>query len=404
MATTADAVVVGGGVVGCSIAFHLARLGQHNVLLLEKSTLGAGASDRSGALVRTHYSNEPEARVALAGLRWFEGWDDLVGGRCGFHRTGFIQMVLPGDRDRLRDNTAMLQRAGVETTLIDAAAIRELQPGIAVSEDEIAAYEPRSGYADPVSTTRTLAEAAQRLGATIRTGATVTAVHTERGRVAGVATNRGAVQAPIVVLANGHWATQLTQPLDIDLPIEPVLVQVAFLRRPSRLRRGPAGHLTVIDRANSFYLRPEGVDGTLAGLSPYRRTLEDPDGYHGDVDAEFVPRLTRQVSQRLPDFAGAGLLRAHCGPLDVTPDHCAVLGAAGPDGLYLAVGMSGGGFKKAPAIGACLAELIVEGRTGTAPIEAFRLSRFKERDLIEGRPYTVPEEFARRWGRLGLLH
>jgi sarcosine oxidase, subunit beta len=131
---TAEVIVVGGGVIGCSIAFHLTRLGVKDVLVLEKGTVAGQASGRSGALVRMHYSNEPEARLALAALPWFERWNELVGGDCGFVPTGFLQLVHPADNDTLRQNTAMLQRIGVETWLVAAEEIAELPPGFEVGK------------------------------------------------------------------------------------------------------------------------------------------------------------------------------------------------------------------------------------------------------------------------------
>ena len=159
---TAEVIVVGGGVIGCSIAFHLTRLGVKDVLVLEKGTVAGQASGRSGALVRMHYANEPEATLALAALPWFERWNELVGGDCGFVPTGFLQLVHPSDNDKLRQNTAMLQRIGVETRLVAAEEIAELQPGLEIGDDEMGAFEPRSGYADPVRTTCGFAAAAPR--------------------------------------------------------------------------------------------------------------------------------------------------------------------------------------------------------------------------------------------------
>lgn len=403
MHRSVEAVVVGAGVIGASIAFHLTRRGVRGVLLLDKGTLAGQASGRSGALVRTHYPNAPEARLALASLPWFQRWDERVGGDCGFTRTGFLQLVAPADLPGLRRNVGMLRALGIDTTLVGRREIAELLPQLRLHEDEHGAYEPQSGYADPVATTRALAAAAKRDGATLLEGVEVTALLTSRARAIGVQTTGGPVHAGVVVLACGAWSGRLTRPLGLELPIHARRTQLAIFSRPAGLPRGRAGHPVLIDRANGFYARPCGEDEALVGLSGFHEPIADPDAYAAENDPDF-PALARQlVSRRLPAMADGRYVRGHAGPLDVTPDGCAILGRApGIDGLYLAVGMSGTGFKKAPAVGACVAELITAGAATTAPIEPFRPTRFEEGDPIRHDSYALPAEALR--GGAGLVH
>lgn len=392
MKRTAEALVVGAGVIGASIAFHLTRLGLRDVVVLERGSIAGAASGRSGALVRAHYTNAPEARLALAAQRWFHHWDELVGGDCGFTKTGFLQLVRPTDNDKLRANVAMLQGIGVETRLLEAGEVAALQPGIAMHDGELAAYEPHSGYADPVATTRAFVAAAERGGATVSEGITVTALRSAGGRIVGVETSAGPLDAPVVILANGAWSVALLRSLGIALPIQPTRAQVAFFARPPSLPRGRTGHLTLIDRANGFYARPQGDDLTLVGLSAFHHTIDSPDSWPEELDPDFPSLAGAQIAHRLPAFADAVYIRGHAGPLDVTTDGKAILDRApGTDGLYLAVGMSGTGFKKSPAIGACLAELIVAGTASTAPLTPFRLARFVDGDPIVGNDYALPE-------------
>lgn len=390
MGSGTDVVVVGGGVVGTSIAFQLARRRAGSVTLLERADrLASGATGSSGALVRTHYTNEPEAAMAWAALPWFEQWADRVGGDCGFVCTGFLQLVLPEDRDLLRDNVAMLRRTGIDTRLVDVDELRELEPGLAVADDEIAAYEPRSGYADPVATTEAFAAAARRHDADVRTGVAVTAIRTSNSRVLGVETTAGHIAADVVVLANGYWCVPLLAGIGVELPVEAYRAQRIVVRRPEPMR-GRRGHLTVIDRRNGIYTRPDGADGTLAGLSrpAPRARLASPD--HVEVERGFPERARERLARAFPAFAGAPVVDAKAGPLDVTPDHCCVLGPVdGVEGLVLATGMSGGGFKKAPAIGSCVAELIVDGRAVTAPVQPFSPDRFAKQVPIASAPYRV---------------
>lgn len=390
MASVTDVVVVGGGVVGASIAFQLAHRRVGKVTLLERAQhLAPGATGVSGALVRTHYTNEPEAAMAWAALPWFEEWQERVGGDCGFVRTGFLQLVLREDADMLRDNVTMLRRVGIETRLVDAAELHELEPGLAVAEGEIAAYEPRSGYADPVATTEAFAAAARRHGADVRTGERVTALRTVGSRVVGVETVTGTVDAGVVVVANGYWAVPLLAGIGVDLPVEPYRAQRIVVGRPDAMH-GVPGHRTVIDRRHGIYTRPVGAEGTLVGLSRVTPTARLTSADDVTVEPGFAARAQERLARAFPAFAEAPVVDAKAGPLDVTPDHCCLLGPVdGVEGLMLAAGMSGGGFKKAPAIGACVAELIVDGRAVTAPVEPFSPDRFVRRRPIVSAAYRV---------------
>ena len=406
MSETAEAVVVGAGIVGSSAAFNLARLGVSKVVVLDRDGVAAHASRLSAGLVRTHYSNAPEARLALAGLRWFEEWAELVGGDPGFLRTGLVNLVAREDHDKLRRNVAVLQQVGVETELVGPEELVELEPDMRVAEDELAAYEPRSGYANPGATTRAMADAARRLGADVREGVTVTAIRVEGDRVVGVDTSHGFVGAPVVVLANGAWSVPLAAAVGVEVPIEAVAVRLAFVKRPDAMRRGWGRHLVVLDRAHGSYARPEGEDLSLVGLAGSRVPLSTPDAYEAEAPGspEFEELARAQVARRFPSFQGAPVLRRQSGPIDLTPDLCAIIDRVEPTGLYLAVGMSGSGFKKGLAIGQCLAELVVHGRSLTAPIHEFRLSRFAEQDPITGDGYVISPESVDVLGPANFVH
>lgn len=404
MNQSAEVVVVGAGIVGSSIAFNLAQLGVRNVVLLDRDGVAAHASRLSAGLVRTHYSNAPEARLALAGSKWFENWSEIVGGDPGFLRTGMINLVAREDHDKLRHNVRVLQDVGVETYLVGPEELVELEPDIRVAEDELAAYEPRSGYANPGATTHAMTAAARRLGVDVREGTAVTAIRAVGGHVGGVDTSAGPIDAPHVVLANGAWSVALAQTVGVDIPIEPVAVRLAFVERPAGMRSGWGGHAVVLDRAHGAYARPEGVDLSMVGLAGLRVPMREPDAYDVGRDDGFERLARRQVAVRFPSFANAPFVRAHSGPIDVTPDVCAIIDRIDPEGLYLAVGMSGSGFKKGPAIGACVAELIVHGEARTAPIHPFRLSRFREGDPIASNSYVIAPESVEVLGPDNLVH
>lgn len=406
MTRGAQAVVVGGGIIGTSTAYNLARLGVQDIVVLDRTGIAAQASRLSAGLVRTHYSNAPEARLALRGLQWFENWSDLVGGDPGFHRTGLANPVAREDHDKLRRNVAMLQAVGVDTQLVGPEELVELEPDMRVDEDQLAAYEPRSGYADPARTTRAMADAARRLGVEIREGVGVTGVTSDGGRVTGVETSEGRIDSPVVVLANGAWSVPLAAALGVELPIEAVAIRLAFVKRPSALRPGWGGHLVVLDRAHGAYARPDGPDLSMVGLSGARLPIPSADDYEraAPPSQEFEDLATAQVARRFPSFAGARVVRRHSGPIDATPDLCAIIDRVEPDGLYLAVGMSGSGFKKGPAIGEAVAEMVVHGASRTTPISEFRLGRFAENQPIVGDGYVIAPESAAVLGPANIVH
>jgi sarcosine oxidase subunit beta len=396
MPETADAIIIGAGVMGASLAFHLTRAGMRRVAVLDKKGLCGGMTAKSGALVRMHYTNEPEARMAFAGLRYFQHWQEMVGGECGFTRTGFIVTVTPDNAERLRKNVEMLQRIGVKTSVITAQELRELQPFARVDDLTVAAYEPESGYADPRATTTAFMQQAQRRGATLREGVRVIAIRTAGGRVIGVATSEGPIDAPIVVVMAGPWSDQLLNTVGIDFPLTPQRAQIAFYQRPVELA---TGHMVFIDGALGTYFRPHGTELTLIGVGHWKpEPPPDPDAYNEANDPDFIPAAKLKVARRIPAMQGAEYTRGHAGIYDVSPDTRAVLDRApSVDGLYMAAGFSGTGFKISPAVGACMAELITQGRAMLVDITPFRFSRFEENQPIHGpHEYMLPADFGHR--------
>jgi sarcosine oxidase subunit beta len=251
-----------------------------------------------------------------------------------------------------------------------------------------------------------MADAGRRLGVEIREGVTVTAVRSEGDRVRGVETSAGFIAAPIVVLANGAWAVPLAAALGVELPIETVAVRLAFVSRPPAMRQGWGRHLVVLDRAHGAYTRPDAEDLSMIGLAAGRVPIRTADDYEtaAPPSVEFEELARAQVARRFPSFADAPLVRRHSGPIDITPDLCAIIDSVGPDGLHLAVGMSGSGFKKGPAIGEAVAEMIVQGEARTVAIREFRLSRFAENDPILSDGYQIGPESAAVLGSSTMVH
>jgi sarcosine oxidase, subunit beta len=396
MPGTAEAIIIGAGVMGASLAFHLTRAGMKSVTVLDKTGLCGGMTAKSGALVRMHYTNEPEARMAFAALRYFQHWQDMVGGACGFTQTGFIMTVTPDNADRLRQNVQMLQRVGIKTSVLTAQELHELQPFTQVDDLTVAAYEPESGYADPRATATAFMQQAQRQGAILREGVAVTAIRTRGGRVVGVDTTDGPFEAPILVVMAGPWSDRLLRTVDINFPLTPQRAQIAFYHRPPPLAQG---HMVFIDGAVGTYFRPHGEGLTLIGAGHWQpEPPPDPDHYNEANDPDFIPGAKAKAARRIPALQQAEYARGHAGIYDVSPDSRAILDRApGIEGLYVAAGFSGTGFKISPAVGACMAELITQGQATFVDISPFRFSRFQENQPICGPyEYVLPEDFGHR--------
>jgi len=382
-------VVVGAGVVGCSLAMHLARAGA-SVDILDKGDVCAGMSARSGALVRMHYTFAPEAALALASLRYFRNWRDIVGGECGFVETGFATIVDEQNVEALRANVAMLRRLDVDTDIITPEELRRLDAHLNLHNVAMAAYEPHSGYADPIATTHAFADAARRAGARFHLGTPVASIRTRAARAIGAMDAAGRFhEADALCLVTGPWTAPLLAPLGAQVPITPERAQIAFFRRDPRIR-----HLIYIDTISGSYFRPHAANLTLAGLGGAKLDGADPDRFREANDPEFIEEVRRRLGARIPALAEAPYVRGHAGIYDVTPDQRPILDEVpGIDGLYVAAGFSGTGFKTSPAVGAAMAELILNGTTPDA-IAPFSFTRFIEGKLIAGaHEYVMGSDF-----------
>ncbi len=382
MVETAEVVVIGGGVNGTSIAYALASRGV-KVLLVEKGALASGASGRSSALVRMHYTNEWDARLAWASFPVFEHWGELMGGPPVFTRTGFVNVVAPPYAENLRRNVEMLRSIGVNTTALTAAELKALQPCANVEDIGGAAYEPDSGYADPAATVEGFRRRAEELGARIMPWTAVTKIDRRESRVRGVETSAGRVEAEAVVLAAGAWSGRLGRDIGLDLRMRPKAIDTVAVTRPAELREP---HMIFIDNVLGNYFRPEAGGLTLVGV-PCQEWEIDPDTLGTGLPPQAASRGAELLTHRIPAMERATLARGYRAFDGYSHDRHAILGRVdGIDGLYVATAFSGSGFKIAPAVGLCMAELITEGRAKTVDIEPFSLRRFALGKSVEG-PY-----------------
>ena len=384
MSNTADIIIIGAGIHGASLAFHLAERGVKS-LVLEKKFIAAGATGRSSGLVRMHYDVRQDSELAWVSFQYFRDWDNRVGGDCGFTRTGFLQLVAPADTETLKANVAMHQQIGIPVLLIGRDDVQRLAPSFSTDDVQLAAYEPESGYAMPSDTASAFMSAARSKGARLMQECMMTGVTLAGGTGTGVHTSQGDFSAPIVVNAAGAWAGAVNQMVGLDVPYDTWRHDTMFVARPPQI--GPS-HPSVIDFANDMYFRPE-RNLTLVGLEDGNPLGESPDNDTDHARKGFVERGIDRICRRIPIMENGGLHSAHGGYDGITPDQHPLLGAAGPDGFYLDCGFSGTGFKTSPAVGLCMAELILDGSATTVDLSIYTPSRFAEGRPISGEhPYT----------------
>lgn len=379
---TADVVVVGGGVNGAATAYNLARRGVGRVVLLERRHIGAGATGKSGALVRAHYSNVPEAQLTLESLKIFWNWGEHVGfGDPGFEKVGFFRTVNPHDVEKLKLNVAEQQAIGVDTRLVDAREAREIEPLMYTDDIVLAAYEPDSGYADPNATTYGFLEGAAHFGAKIFTQTEATALlKDEHGQIAGVETNRGAISTRNVVVAGGPWSDRLLKTIGVDLPLRPRIAQVVVFRWPIEKEQSRK-HAAVIDGTTGSWLRPEGKNCSLIGVESQIYDI-DRDDFRETVDQEYIQACREALAKRFPVFAHSTMRGNWRGVIMESTDYHPVIDKIDEHGgLFVMTADNGSSFKTAPATGIVLTEWVLDGEPKLMDMSQFTASRFAENRL-----------------------
>jgi sarcosine oxidase subunit beta len=387
---TADVVIVGGGVHGASLAYHLARKKAGRVVLVERKFIASGPTGRSTALVRRFYAMDFFTRIASAAAEVFRNWRDVIGGDGGpgFQQVGMLALADASTASHLRHNARRARELGAGVELISPAQVKALVPAMNVDEVALASYEEGSGYADPSSTANALANRARELGATIVQYQRVESIRTAGPRVVGVSMDTADIEAPVVVNCGGLWADRLLRPLGIDVPISPTRHQMCFFRRPA----GFGTHPAIADTMLGTYMRPEHGDLTIHGLLAYEEVV-DPDHYNEGADAGEILRNAELIAHRFPVMEHGLAMGGYSGLYDATPDHQPVLGVI-PEyqGLYADFGWSGHGFKHSPVIGDILSDVVLHGKAQDYDLAPFRWTRFREGDLLPSARWTAPPD------------
>ncbi len=382
------AVIIGGGLVGLSIARSLTDRGLSDVVVLERHQLASGGTGKSSGIVRTHYGVPSIAAMAWRSLPLIEQLGDAI----GFRQVGYTVLVGKENADALAANTAMHQSLGVEVDLIDTDRLQDLWPMLETSDVALAAYEPRGGFADATQLALHFGQVARAGGAKIRQNTPVARVLTAGDRVSGVMLENGdTIDADLVIVANGWWSAKLLADIGISFPIEAYRSELLIVDAGEPLPDLPV----ISDLISLQYCRIEGSGQFLVGNSDhadFQKKFVDPDNYSNVAAEASVMAYGEKVMHRFPGFPEPAVTHTYAGVYDVPPDWNPVIAPiTGVDGLILAAGFAGHGFKISPAVGELVADLVLEGDSTDPDVPAadFRLERFAEgKPLCSRHPYV----------------
>jgi len=364
----ADVVVVGGGAIGTSIAFHLAEAGI-DVCLLERDALSSGSTSRAAGGVRTQFSDPLNVEIGLRGVEAFSRFAERPGGEIDFRQVGYLFLLdTPEDVDTFGRNVAVQNALGVPSRLVDAAEVAGLSPLAGLDGVLAATFCPLDGHASPEAVAQGYASGARQHGASILTGTPATAVDVAEERVRGVVTEAGTIRTETVVCAAGVWSPALAQTAGVELPVEPVLREVVTTAPVSGL---PASIPMTVDFSTGFYFHREGP-GLLIGMADRNQLA----GFDEPTDPSWLERVTEVAACRAPAFLEMGVAHGWKGYYEVTPDHNGLVGEANQANRFIyATGFSGHGFMQAPAVGEIVRDLVL-GRTPFVDIEPLSVERF----------------------------
>lgn len=367
----ASVVVVGGGVMGLSTAYHLARAGVRDVVLLERDELGSGSTSKAAGGVRAQFSDAVNIELGARSLRTFETFREDFGQEIDLHQVGYLFLLdRPEHVAAFEQNVALQNALGVDTRMIDVAEAQRLSPLIATDGLLGAAWSPRDGHCTPESVVLGYAGAARAAGATLVRGCAVTGIEVSGDRITGVTTTLGTVRTDAVVCCAGAWSRELGAMAGVALPVEPLRRQVLVTEPVPGL--APDTPFT-IDFSTSFYFHGEG-HGLLLGMSDPEETV----GFRLGRSDAWLPRLGAAVERRAPRIAEVGVASGWAGLYEMTPDHNALIGEDREVSRFLyATGFSGHGFLMGPAVGEVMRDLYL-GRTPVVDVSALDARRFAD--------------------------
>jgi sarcosine oxidase subunit beta len=378
---TADIVIIGGGVMGASTAYHLAKRGVKNILLLEKEQFyGQGATGRCAGGVRYQFSTEINVRLSQISLPMLERFEAEIGQPIDYRHCGYL--ILLSDQKDLAQyemNVRLQNRLGVDTMILEGDEIRQRLPMMNLEDVLAGTYNPRDGLVDPNSVVMGYINAASRLGVNTLSGVEVIGLDIQGNAISGVNTSLGNVQTPVVINTAGPWAARIGKLAGVEIPITPLRRQILTT---TPLPDIPADFPFVIDFAQSLYFHREG-EGLLTGMSNPNETP----GFDQEVDPEWEINHLEAASSRMPLLGKAGLLSHWAGLYENTPDAHPIFGVTPVAGFFVCAGFSGHGFMHGPVSGLIMSEIILDGKAASLDVSELGLDRFKSGRLI--REYNV---------------
>lgn len=381
MTDTADVVIIGGGIVGSSVAYHLAESGCTNVLIVEREEQqGMGSTAKSMGGVRAQFTTEINIRMSLYSVDFFSKFEDMTGHTAGYKPHGYLFAATNARHlDYLNANLKRQQACGLRNVeMVTREDIVKTVPQLVTYDVVGGSFCPTDGFVDPYSVMTGFTKRARSLGARVWPETEVTGIDLNHASVSGVQTSRGYVSTRAVVNAAGPWAARVARLAGVDLPVEPLRRQIV---KTEAFHQLPAHLPMVVDMSNGFHFRREGESFLMAWPD-----AEESYGYRTDFDYGFIEKILTRAISRVPEFADAKVNPSRCwaGMYEMTPDHHAIIGRApGVEGLYLANGFSGHGVMHSPATGRIISELIVHGESRLIDALPLRAERFAEGKLLE---------------------
>jgi sarcosine oxidase subunit beta len=355
--STADVAIIGGGIMGASTAYHLARRGCSSVVILEKDLLAQASTGLSAGGIRQQFSHPANIRLSQEAVRVFERFEEEFGVDMEFRQVGYLFLAQSEEVwEEFLTNVEVQRQYGVPVEALSPEEIKHRWPYLNVEDLRGGTFCGEDGYADPYMAAMGFANAARRMGVRIEEQTRVTSIRIEDGQVRGVETTRGPISAPVVVDVAGPWAGEVARMAGFDLPAAPYRRQVFMTQAFEAI---PKPVPMILDIEPAFYFRGEGP-GVLMGMSD----PDEPSSFNLNVDYAFMEQVIEAAIHRAPILEDCEILRGWGGLYAITPDDNPIIGPLpGAEGLFCAIGFSGHGFQQSPTVGRILSELIVDGRT-----------------------------------------
>lgn len=395
---TADVVIIGAGLMGCSTAYELAKRNIKNIVVFDKNAIGSGATGQSSGVLRGHYSYEILTRMAVQSLETFQHAKEILGNDVGYQPVGYLFGVDHQNIDNLKKNVEMQKKNGVKTDLITKEEVKEIWPELDTDQFGAFAFEPYGGYGDPVLTNQAYADAARALGVRIKQYCGVKRILTSEdgSTVVGVETvDNHTVFTPCVVVAAGVGTHRLMKDVGVDVPIKGQRAQLIYISPGGSKKNVPSFG----DFKHDQYIKPEVSSGhlLLGNADHADPQFIDPADYDADnypkhATEEAIEKAIIKFLSAFPSLVEAKLLTSYSAAYEMTPDGIPFICRTPVEGIYLCAGFSGHGFKITPVVGKLTADLILEGKSRQEGIDLapFRLTRFEENDLLKpAHPYTT---------------